>query len=237
MIVLDTNVVSEMMRPSPDSNVVDWVTGQAALNLYLSTVSEAELRYGVEILPTGARRDRLLNEVEGMLREDFAGRVIPFDSAAAQAYAVIAADHRAAGRPINHADCQNSGDSPQPGSVSSDEGHRRLRGERDRCDQSLGRCMSTTKLMAAVREYFDDLRRIRASGRRNRRAILLPRFDQPSERRRQGAQAPGLLRRRACRAGRGPPGLRPLHKTAGAEGEAPYRPDPRARRRGGQARR
>ena len=106
MIVLDTNVVSEMMRPSPDSNVVDWVTGQAALNLYLSTVSEAELRYGVEILPTGARRDRLLNEVEGMLREDFAGRVIPFDSAAAQAYAVIAADHRAAGRPINHADCQ-----------------------------------------------------------------------------------------------------------------------------------
>ena len=106
MIILDTNVVSELMRPGPDANVADWVTGQAALNLYLSTVSEAELRYGVEILPTGARRDRLLNEVEGMLREDFAGRVLPFDSAAAQAYAVIAAARRAAGRPINHADCQ-----------------------------------------------------------------------------------------------------------------------------------
>ena len=83
--------------------------------MYLSTVSEAELRYGVEILPTGARRDRLLDEVEGMLREDFAGRIIPFDSAAAQAYAVIAAAQayaviaaarRASGRPINHADCQ-----------------------------------------------------------------------------------------------------------------------------------
>ncbi len=106
MIVLDTNVVSELMRPDPSSNVLDWVTGQAALNLYLSTVSEAELRYGVAILPTGERRSRLLEEVEGMLQEDFAGRILPFDSAAAQAYAVIAANRRAVGRPINHADCQ-----------------------------------------------------------------------------------------------------------------------------------
>jgi predicted nucleic acid-binding protein len=106
MIILDTNVVSELMRPSPDATVVDWVARQAAINLYLSAVSEAELRYGVEILPSGERRDRLLDEVEGMLREDFAGRVLPFDSAAAQAYAVIAAARRAVGRPINHADCQ-----------------------------------------------------------------------------------------------------------------------------------
>ena len=106
MIVLDTNVVSELMRPDPSSNVVDWVAGQAAPNLYLSTISEAELRYGVEILPTGERRNRLLDEVEGMLQEDFAGRILSFDSAAAQAYAVIAATRRAAGRPINHADCQ-----------------------------------------------------------------------------------------------------------------------------------
>ena len=106
MIILDTNVVSELMRPGPDATVVDWVAGQAATNLYLSTVSEAELRFGVEILPSGTRRDRLLDEVEGMLREDFAGRVLSFDSAAAQAYATIAAARRAAGRPINHADCQ-----------------------------------------------------------------------------------------------------------------------------------
>ena len=106
MIVLDTNVVSELMRPSPSSNVVDWVAGQAPPNLYLSTISEAELRYGVEILPAGERRNRLLAEVEGMLQEDFAGRILPFDSAAAQAYAVVAATRRAAGHPINHADCQ-----------------------------------------------------------------------------------------------------------------------------------
>ena len=106
MIILDTNVVSELMRPSPSSNVVDWGAGQAAPNLYLSTISEAELRYGVEIMPTGERRNRLLAEVEGMLQEDFAGRILPFDSAAAQAYAVIAAARRAAGHPVNHADCQ-----------------------------------------------------------------------------------------------------------------------------------
>ncbi len=69
MIVLDTNVVSELMRPNPSSRVVEWVAQQAVTNLYLSTVSEAELRYGVEILPAGQRRDRLLAEVEGMLRE------------------------------------------------------------------------------------------------------------------------------------------------------------------------
>ena len=106
MIILDTNIVSELMRPNPSSNVVAWVAGQAAPNLYLSTVTEAELLYGVEIVPAGRRRDRLLIEVEGMLQEDFEGRILPFDSAAARAYAVIAAARRAAGRPINHADCQ-----------------------------------------------------------------------------------------------------------------------------------
>ena len=106
MIILDTNVVSELMRPSPSSNVVHWVAGQVAQNLYLTTASQAKLLYGVEILPPGGRRDRLLEAVEAMLREDFERRILPFDSAAAQAYAVIAPARRAAGRPINHADCQ-----------------------------------------------------------------------------------------------------------------------------------
>lgn len=53
MIVLDTNVVSELMRTGPDADVVDWVGGQTAINLYLSTVGEAELRFGVEMLPAG----------------------------------------------------------------------------------------------------------------------------------------------------------------------------------------
>ncbi len=58
MIVLDTNVVSELMRPSPDHSVVMWFAQQPTTDLYISTVSEAELRYGVEILPAGQRRDR-----------------------------------------------------------------------------------------------------------------------------------------------------------------------------------
>lgn len=106
MIVIDTNVVSELMRPSPDSSVVDWVARQAAPDLHLSAVTEAELRYGAAILPKGRRRDGLLENIEGMLREDFGGRVIPFESFAAKAYAVIAAERRAAGRPISHPDCQ-----------------------------------------------------------------------------------------------------------------------------------
>ena len=106
MFILDTNVVSELMRAVPNAGVVNWVAGQAASNLYLSTVSEAELRYGIEILPAGARRDRLLAVVEEILREDFAGRVLPFDSAAARAYALVAAARRAERRSINHADCQ-----------------------------------------------------------------------------------------------------------------------------------
>ena len=106
MIVLDTNVVSDMMLPRPTVRVIEWVAEQAATRLYLSTISEAELRYGVEVLPSGQRRERLLAEIEGMLRDDFAGRILPFDSYAAREYAVIAAARRAVGRPINHADCQ-----------------------------------------------------------------------------------------------------------------------------------
>ena len=106
MILLDTNVVSELMRPQPNAGVLDWAARQAASDLFLSTISEAELRYGVEILPAGERRDRLLDAVEAMLRDEFAGRILPFDSAAAQAYASIAAARRAAGRGIAHADCQ-----------------------------------------------------------------------------------------------------------------------------------
>ena len=106
MFVLDTNVVSELMLPSPSARVVGWVARQPSRDMYVSAVSEAELRYGAEILPPSQRRERLLAEIEGMLNEDFDGRILPFDSEAAQTYAVIAAARRAAGRPISHADCQ-----------------------------------------------------------------------------------------------------------------------------------
>ena len=106
MIVLDTTVVSELMRPSPNPAVERWVAARPAASLFFSAVGEAELRYGVAILAAGRRRDALASAVEAMLRDDFAGRVLPFDSAAARAYAEIAARCRAAGRPVAQADGQ-----------------------------------------------------------------------------------------------------------------------------------
>lgn len=106
MIVFDTNVVSELMLPRPGSIVLDWAARQPVRRLFLSSVSEAELRFGIAILPPGQRRERLLTSLERILRDGFAGRILPFDSAAAETYATIAAVRRAAGRPINHADCQ-----------------------------------------------------------------------------------------------------------------------------------
>ena len=106
MIVIDTNVVSELMRPTPEPAVMTWFSAQDSAELYLTAVTEAELRAGAAILPAGRRRERLTAEVDAVVREDFAGRVLPFDSAAARAYAAIAASRRSMGRPILEADCQ-----------------------------------------------------------------------------------------------------------------------------------
>ena len=106
MIVLDTNVVSELMRLTPDPAVMTWFSRQDSAGLHLTAVSEAELRAGAAILPAGRRRDRLAAEIDAVIDEDFAGRVLPFDSAAARAYAAIAASRRSLGRPILEADCQ-----------------------------------------------------------------------------------------------------------------------------------
>ena len=106
MILLDTNVVSELMQPAPSGEVLDWFGRQAAGELHLSAVSEAELKRGVAILPAGRRRDALAAAIDAMIAEDFAERVLPFDSAAAAAFASVFAERRAAGRPISHPDCQ-----------------------------------------------------------------------------------------------------------------------------------
>ena len=106
MIIIDTNVVSELMRASPDPAVLAWFAGHAADTLFLTAVSEAELRTGAAILPAGQRRDRLVGAIDAMIDQDFAGRILPFDSPAARSYAEIAAARRAAGKPILDADCQ-----------------------------------------------------------------------------------------------------------------------------------
>ena len=106
MILLDTNVVSELMRPEPDQAVLRWFANQASIDLYLSAIAEAELSRGAAMLPAGKRRDQLMAAIDAMIAEDFAGRILPFDSAAAQAFVLVFLERRAAGRPISFADCQ-----------------------------------------------------------------------------------------------------------------------------------
>lgn len=106
MYVIDTNVASELMRPSPAPAVAAWIAERDAREIYLTAVSKAELLYGVSIMPAGRRRDKLEAAMNLWLATGFAARVLPFDSAAARACAEIAAGRRAAGRPIALADCQ-----------------------------------------------------------------------------------------------------------------------------------
>ena len=105
-VLLDTNVVSELIRKAPDSAVEAWAGNQALEDLFFSAVGEAELRYGAAVLPAGRRRTSLVSNIEAMLRDAFGDRVLPFDSNAARAYAEIAALRRSAGRPVPPADCQ-----------------------------------------------------------------------------------------------------------------------------------
>ena len=125
MILIDTNVVSELMRKSPEPPVEAWVEGHPVEELFFSAIGEAELRYGVAVMPVGRRRDALASDIESMLRAAFEGRILPFDSEAAHAYAEVASARRAAGRPVPMADCTDrchraftrhgGGDAQRPG--------------------------------------------------------------------------------------------------------------------------
>ncbi|PZX11784.1 hypothetical protein LX81_03861 [Palleronia aestuarii] len=106
MILLDTNVVSEVMRPTPAQVVLDWFAGQASADLFLPVIVEAELRFGILLMPDGKRRDGLAAALEDMIEEEFTDRILPFDSRAAQTYAVIAAQRRRSGKAVREADCQ-----------------------------------------------------------------------------------------------------------------------------------
>ena len=90
----------------PEADIQAWVSGFPVEQQFFSAVGEAELRYGAAIMPTGRRQDTLVSDIESMLRAAFEGRILPFDSEAAVAYADIASARRAAGRPVPTADCQ-----------------------------------------------------------------------------------------------------------------------------------
>jgi predicted nucleic acid-binding protein len=106
MILLDTNVVSEVIRARPDPSVARWLAARPADDIFVSAITEAELRFGVALLPEGRRRSVIAAAVEGLIAEDFAGRVWPFDSDAAVHYGTLAASRRQAGRPISVPDAQ-----------------------------------------------------------------------------------------------------------------------------------
>ena len=106
MILLDTNVVSELMRTSPDPAVEAWIAQHPVENLFFSAVGESELCQGVEIIPTGRRRETLVPEIETMLHAAFDNRILPFDSRAARAYAVLTAKRRFAGRTVTPVNCE-----------------------------------------------------------------------------------------------------------------------------------
>jgi predicted nucleic acid-binding protein len=97
MILLDTNVVSEAMKPAPDDTVRVWLDEQAAETLYLSSVTIAELMFGIGALPDGKRKEKLADALDGVM-ELFADRVLPFDVGAARHYAELAVNARAAGK-------------------------------------------------------------------------------------------------------------------------------------------
>lgn len=97
MIVLDTNVISEAMKPEPHPSVRDWLDAQVAETLFLSSVTIAELLFGIGVLPKGKRRDALAAAVGGVLNL-FGVRVLPFDTAAARHYADLAVKARVAGK-------------------------------------------------------------------------------------------------------------------------------------------
>ena len=106
MIVLDTNVISELFRRDPSPLVESRLRAFPSDSFFTTAVTESEIRFGLAILPPGKKRNVLQGRVEAILREVFAERILPFDSAAAKGYAQIAAKRRVAGHPISQSDAQ-----------------------------------------------------------------------------------------------------------------------------------
>jgi predicted nucleic acid-binding protein len=106
VILLDTNVLSEFIRPKPDEGVKRWLDSLDAAAIATTAITAAELLYGVARLPEGRRKKQLSESVRGLIDEDLNGRVEPFDATAATHYADLVSDRETAGRPISVADAQ-----------------------------------------------------------------------------------------------------------------------------------
>ena len=106
MIILDTNVLSETQRPNPDPKVLAWLDAQAPTSLYLTAITVGELMFGVHCLDPGARRAGLLDTLTTIIEDDFRGRILPYDEAAASLYGKQIGAARRAGISIGQADGQ-----------------------------------------------------------------------------------------------------------------------------------
>ena len=106
MIVLDTNILSEMMRARPDPHVMSWLNSQRPNQIYVSAITQAEMLLGVALLPTGKRRTSLATQIDALFEEDFAHHCLPFDSRAASHYAQIVSDRHKSGKPVSTEDAQ-----------------------------------------------------------------------------------------------------------------------------------
>jgi len=104
MIILDTNELSEAFRPSPSEGALRWLGAQGPLSVFTTAITQAEILYGIEMLPAGKRRTRLLAAVEKVLADEFHGRLLPFDEDAARVFPKIVAGRDALGRPISQLD-------------------------------------------------------------------------------------------------------------------------------------
>lgn len=100
MIIIDTNVISEMMKPSPATAVVDWFNKQETVSLYLTTISIGEIGYGIRALPDGKRRRLLAEGFEALLKAAFENRILDFDETAARNYGDIMGNRKEVGRPL-----------------------------------------------------------------------------------------------------------------------------------------
>ncbi|BBC24736.1 type II toxin-antitoxin system VapC family toxin [Pseudanabaena sp. ABRG5-3] len=106
MIILDTNVLSEFMRAVPNPAVMDWIAQQVSSEIFVTTITQAEMYYGLALLPMGKRRSDMERAVQQIFEQDFAGRILTFDSRAALEYAKLASFRRQIGKPISQADAQ-----------------------------------------------------------------------------------------------------------------------------------
>ncbi|AFZ50170.1 type II toxin-antitoxin system VapC family toxin [Dactylococcopsis salina] len=106
MIILDTNVVSELMKINPSIKVIKWVASYSPQNLFTTTITQAEILYGLAILPLGKRRNDLEESAQKMFEVEFKNRVLAFDTKAAIIFSEIAAKRRQLGKPISQADAQ-----------------------------------------------------------------------------------------------------------------------------------